>query len=325
MLKSGFAPISVVSPHNVGEWSIAAKEKSDLIEHFCSAVEQYFKKYRWQDDPCTDVPWQADYKTRSGHPLIYTVFGDGKEATLVLSAVHADELTPVPIAFRFAKYLRDNPGLYRNKDIKIVVAPLANPDGFLRNTPSRGNANGVDLNRNFLTLDWYENAKPFWQTRRERVAKHFPGYFPNSEIETLFQMKLIDDHSPDKILSVHAPLGFLDYDGPGDRKEVTLTTTERRAKQLVHAIAEKTKNYRVVDYRFYPGSLGNFAGNERHIPTVTLELETTDHLKVEEYWNKFLPGMLQSIHYPFTSYPEEKSGNATPFSVLYSASDEKAI
>ena len=38
-------------------------------------------------------------------------------------------------------------------------------------------------------------------------------------------IKMIDQLKPDKILSIHAPLGFLDYDGPGDGRRA-LTPTE---------------------------------------------------------------------------------------------------
>ena len=137
-------------------------------------------------------------------------------------------------------------------------------------------------------------------------------------------MQLIDRYHPDKIVSVHAPLGFLDYDGPGDQKPRHLSKTEEKAKQLVKSIAAKSRNYRVVDYTFFPGSLGNYAGNERHIPTVTLELATTNPKKVDEYWKQFLPGILQSITYPFKKQPDSlASPNATPFSAEYTSLDLK--
>ena len=116
-------------------------------------------------------------------------------------------------------------------------------------------------------------------------------------------------------MSIHAPLGFLDYDGPGDGNPKPHLATERRAKELANAISKKSNNYRIVDYSFYPGSLGNFAGNERNIPTVTLELKTTNVKKVEEYWSQFLPGLLQSVEYPF-KHPK-KHASETPFFSSY--------
>jgi murein peptide amidase A len=317
-LKFGFSPIDFVSPANFKDRLINKDDSQKVISHFCSSLNHYFLKYKWRESPCAKVRWRADLTTKNGHPLIYAVFGTGNETTLLLGGVHADELTPIPVAFRFAQYLSENSQTVSNGKTRVIVAPLVNPDGFMRNTPTRTNANGVDLNRNFYTMDWYSHAKRLWIERRSRAAKHFPGYFPNSEIEVLFQIQLMDQFNPDKILSIHAPLGFLDYDGPGDRKPQLLSRQEKMAKRLVYSISEKSMNYRVVDYNFFPGSLGNYAGNERHVPTVTLELETTNPDKAEAYWRQFLPGMLQSITYPFTSQPLTTGNfNATMFSKIY--------
>jgi protein MpaA len=104
-----------------------------------------------------------------------------------------------------------------------------------------------------------------------------------------------------------------------------LTPAERRAKQLVTTISEESENYKVVDYTFYPGSLGNYAGNERNIPTVTLELETTEARKVDIYWKQFFPGIMQSINYRFTTTPDLTKDNASPFSVEYHEARKQTI
>ena len=311
--------IYFVSPSNFTKTMISENTKNRLVADFCKKVDATMKSYKWKEKPCASLPWQADLKTKDGHPLIYVVFGLGKNTTVVLGGVHPDEVTPIPIAFRVASYLSSHPEIYAG-DTQIVVAPLVNPDGFLKATPSRTNSNGVDLNRNFFTMDWYSRALDLWEKRRQKIASHFPGYFPNSEVETIFQIQLVDHFKPDKILSIHAPLGFLDYDGPGDGMPTTSSQTQKKARQLVNSVSERSKNYKVVDYNFYPGSLGNFAGNERHIPTVTLELESTNPSMVETYWDQFLPGIVQSINYPFKSMPEleaKEGDNASPFSFKY--------
>ena len=85
------------------------------------------------------------------------------------------------------------------------------------------------------------------------------------------------------------------------------TSLKQRKKQRVlqRPWQKKSKNYRLVDYSFYPGSLGNFAGSERHIPTITLELETTNPKLVDKYWKQFLPALIHSIEYPYKN--KEKS------------------
>lgn len=316
-LKLGFNPIDLFSPANFATALVDQQAKTVAIQDFCARVAKQYKVYKWSDDPCGQVPWQVDLKTKGGNPLVYAQFGTGEETTILLGGVHADELTPVHLAFRAARFLQENKGIFDPKAVKIIVAPLVNPDGFLKETASRNNLNGVDLNRNFFTLDWYAKAKKLWQERRQSVAAHFPGHFPNSEVETLFQIKLIDRYQPDKILSIHAPLGFLDYDGPGDGTLANLSPTQKRAKKLVQSISEKSKNYKIVDYTFYPGSLGNFAGNERHIPTVTLELETMNPKMVDIYWQQFLPGIVQAVNYHYVSKEEHDGSRLLPFSAEY--------
>ena len=275
-------------------------KKKVSLKEYCKVLQKKFQTYNWASPKCQSFQYKFDLYSAKGFPLIYKVFGKGEHTTLVLSAVHPDELSPLPMGFKFAEYLNENPP---SSHERIVVAPLVNPDGFFRQKPSRTNSEGVDPNRNFLTRDWYKKAREFWISKKDEKLRYFPGYIPNSAVETIFQTKLIDMFPPNKILSVHAPLGFLDYDGPGDRKPKGLSHFEKKAKSLVKVISKVAKNYRVVDYSFYPGSLGNYGGNERRIPTVTLELETTRPDKVEEYWKQFLPGLLAASRYKLESAP----------------------
>lgn len=294
--SSLFTNIDMISPSNKDNF-LYSKKTNPQISSFCEKLNTSFQKYNWFTDPCSDITWRAEQKTKLNHPLIFTEFGTGSRSMLIFSGVHPDELVAIPIGFMLAKHLKQNPQIYTGKNIKIVIAPLLNPDGFFLDKPTRANSNGVDLNRNFFTKDWYQSAKKSWQSRpgRQRDRRVFPGYFPNSEVETLFQIRLINQFVPNKILSMHAPLGFLDYDGPG--KKIASTPREKKAKNLVYSISEKSGNYRVVQYTYYPGSLGNYAGNERAIPTVTLEFDTEDPNKFKNYWKTFLPGLMNYITY----------------------------
>jgi len=83
------------------------------------------------------------------------------------------------------------------KDKCIVIAPLLNPDGFLASSPTRVNANGVDLNRNFPTKDWQAKAIRQW-IAKGKIKRYYPGAKPASEQETLFQMALIKRFNPQK-------------------------------------------------------------------------------------------------------------------------------
>ncbi|MCX6115953.1 MAG: M14 family zinc carboxypeptidase [Proteobacteria bacterium] len=296
-----FIEFPVVTVQKFHSFEIPLKSATTEVNSFCERVKQSYVPYNWDfhREGCdSTLPWKAHLKSHAGSPLIYAEFGTGENTTLILGGVHPDEITPIPLAFRFANHLQSKPQLVA-KDAKVVIAPLVNPDGFFRLKASRTNLNGVDLNRNFFTTDWYTQAQMWWTQKRQNNPRHFPGHIPNSEIETLFQIWLIDTFRPDKIISIHSPLGFYDYDGPGERKKGDLTESEKKAKKLVVAMSDSSKNYKVVDYSFYPGSLGNYAGNERGIPTITLELETTDHRKSDQYWKQFSPGLEQAIQFPF--------------------------
>ena len=307
-LRQGYAKIPFVGQHNETQFLVGAgKAATERIRKLCHRLEAEYKRYGWRDQPCGKVDWRAKYLSRQGYPLVYASFGSGKNTTLFLGGVHPDERTPIHVAFRLARHLHDNPHLYLNSHSRVIVAPIVNPDGFFLRRPLRTNGL-VDVNRNFPTQDWFDRALNAWSKRRRRLPRYFPGYFPNTEIETRFQMELIDSLRPHKIFSIHAPMGFLDYDGPGDQKIRAFSRTEKKAKRFVRAVAEKSENYKIVDYSFYPGSLGNFAGNERAIPTVTLELENTAPRLVNTYWRKFLPAFVQSIDYQLkTSLPEKSS------------------
>lgn len=296
-LRQGFLPISFVSQSNIKNYVLDKTQEKNTLTRFCADISKEFNRYGWEKNPCLDIPWKVKYKTTQGHPLIYAQFGEGSESTLIFGGVHPDELNPVDLSFRFARYLNKNPDVYKGKDIRVIVAPLVNPDGFIRKQAIRTNHHSVDLNRNFLTLDWYDKALEAWTIKRKSDFRYFPGYFPNTEIETIFQTELITEYKPSKILSLHAPFGFLDYDGPGDQKSHYVSSIEIKARELVKKVAEKSKNYRIVDYSFYPGSLGNFAGNERHIPTLTLEFAATTPSLAVSYWDQFLPGFIQSVQY----------------------------
>ena len=286
--------------------SADAVRKTQRIAELCDKVDARYRTLGWGRSPCSTLPWTYDRVSEQGYPLIYwdysgLTWGNGElppdESTLVLGGVHPDELTPINLAFRFAGALRHDTALFAQH--RVVVAPLVNPDGFFMFPARRTNANGVDLNRNFATRDWWTSAVGWWKQRRKSDPRHFPGAAPDTEQGTKFQVDLMSRFRPDKVVSIHAPLGFLDYDGPGDNKRQNLSTFEKKARDLAYVVSRNSNNYRVLDFSFYPGSLGNFAGNERQVPTVTLELSSTNPRFADKYWREFFPGLKAAVKYEF--------------------------
>jgi protein MpaA len=54
---------------------------------------------------------------------------------------------------------------------------------------------------------------------------------------------------------------------------------------------------KAISSGFFPGSLGNYAGQERGIPTLTLELPSADPKKAPDYWNIFKTGMTKVVQF----------------------------
>lgn len=174
---------------------------------------------------------------------------------LVIGGIHGDEYSSFSIIFRWLEKLTGNEEAIQQYWRFI---PAANPDGLLSFKPAqRMNANGVDLNRNFLTNDWQDKAKEYWEQKTGKDARRNPGQSAASEPETLWLSDLIAQWKPDVIVSVHAPYGILDFD-----------STEKRNIQA----PDKIGMLHLKLLGTYPGSLGRYAALNRGIPVLTMEL-----------------------------------------------------
>ncbi|KQC09571.1 MAG: hypothetical protein APR62_02295 [Smithella sp. SDB] len=259
---------------------------SKELASYIGTLEKQCVKYGWTDIKPREIPWEYYRTTKKKHPLIFVNFGNsGKNCVLFLGAVHGDELPTVYLMLKLAHYVRDNPQIFKDKC--IVIAPLVNPDGFLLRIPARVNANGIDLNRNFPTKDWYPEALKKWRLKQHKNRRYYPGQKPASEQETMFQIALIKRFNPQKILSVHSPLNFFDFDGPSSDLDSFEHWLEKISKESNHPLRK---------FGFFPGSLGNYAGHERNIFTLTLELPSSKANKAKEYFDKFQTSILKFIN-----------------------------
>jgi murein peptide amidase A len=265
-------------------YTVKTHTNSEMITSFCKTVDLHFEKYQWGTSNCSDYSWHHVRKSHLGHPLAWFVFNqtEGLETntTVILCGVHGDEITPIKFCFDIMDDLRKNPKLLHNG--RVVIVPLVTPDSFFIEKPTRTNARGVDVNRNFPTRDWNHDALRLWEHRYRKDKRRYPGPKAMSEQETIFQVNLIQRYKPNKIISVHAPLSLLDYDGPAFTE-----VNGQAAKELLIQMSDKSGNYKVSNYPFFPGSLGNWAGQERSIPTYTLELPNSDWHKTERYFSMF--------------------------------------
>lgn len=300
---------SSVLLHSSGIFATTAEatELTPVLKTYCEKLDKSFKRFGWDKSQCETFSWEHHRSSVLGDPLMWTTFGDvsdeeqpsfkEKDVTIVMCGVHGDEITPVKFCFDLMYYLRDayaDPE--RAKDFKnkvVLVAPLVNPDSYFKKKPTRTNARGVDVNRNFPTKDWQLEARQIWMSKFRKDKRRNPGTKALSEPEVVFQVNLIKRYSPDKIVSVHSPLTLLDYDGPS--VPVTNGLDGNKAQELLIQMSKDASGYKIKDYPFFPGSLGNWAGQERNIPTFTLELPSSDPSKNEEYWKLFKSAMHNAI------------------------------
>jgi hypothetical protein len=168
---------------------------------------------------------------------------------LLFGGIHGDEYSSVSVVFKWMRILDEHhSGLFH-----WHIVPLLNPDGLLQETSSRMNANGVDLNRNFPTPNWEEESNRYWTEKTNRNPRRYPGKSALSEPETFWLVENIEKFRPDIIVTIHAPHGIVDYDGPRNGPY-------KLGRLYLNLLGT------------YPGSLGRYAGVLEEVPVVTIEL-----------------------------------------------------
>jgi protein MpaA len=167
---------------------------------------------------------------------------------LVVGATHGDELSSASLAFHWIELAQKIPA-----DAHWRFIPALNPDGLLSRPARRVNARGVDINRNFPTPNWEREAHLYWHERTRKDPRRYPGPSAMSEPETRFLHDEMDRFQPDLIVSIHAPYGVLDFDGPG-------TPPQQLGRLYLDQVG------------IFPGSLGNYGGVHKGMPVVTIEL-----------------------------------------------------
>jgi murein peptide amidase A len=287
---------SAAPPLLITAYPTLTKPNTQALLDYCEKIDNKFNQYNWGKSQCADYSWNHVRNSVKGDPLIWFVFGDEQisnvheKTTLIFCAVHGDEIVPVKFCFDILNDLKANPQLFDNR--LVIIAPIVNPDSFLIPKPTRTNANKVDINRNFPTKDWAADALRLWKTKYRSDPRRYPGKYALSEPETLFQVNLILRYKPSKIISVHSPLTMIDYDGPSFHVDIG-----KNAKDLLHTMSSSAQSYKISNYPFFPGSLGNWAGNERNIPTYTLEMPNSDWNKTNQYYKMFQKAIHEAIRY----------------------------
>jgi protein MpaA len=284
--------------------SPSSTENAVALAKWCSEVQKSIDHFKWKLDACKNLDWKIGAMSVEGRPIVFADFGDAKttNTTLILSTVHGDEVTPLYVGIQIAHWIHDHQGDLKNS--RIIVAPLLNPDGYFHVPQHRTNAHRVDVNRNFATKDWQASALRSWKMKFRSDPRRYPGNEPHSEPETIFQEELIKTIKPQKILTIHSPLNHLDYDGP------SALSLNRFSEDYVQECLKLRQRLKATTTGFFPGSLGNYAGQELGIPTLTLELPTANAAMADAYWKKFREGI--DLMIKFEVPPLSPSSAATP-------------
>lgn len=208
------------------------------------------------------IPWEPEVYGRSHLDTPLEIWRPQGDCTLlVFAGIHGEE---PETTFALSRALR----LLPEPSPHAAVVLAANPDGLIRGT--RGNARGVDLNRNFPTADWCSEPVFHRSTMTDpRDVELSPGTHPASEPETRGLIGLIEELEPRCAVALHAPLACID---------------DAKRGPLAHWLAERTGLPLVADVGYpTPGSFGTW-GAEHGLVVVTYEfpLASTDQL-VEQH------------------------------------------
>jgi protein MpaA len=194
---------------------------------------------------------------------------------LVIGGIHGDELSSTSVALHWI-------GLAQAElpQTQWRFIPALNPDGLFSRPSRRVNANGVDLNRNFPTPNWAREAPVYWEKRTGKDPRRWPGKKALSEPESQFLVEEIQRFNPHLVVSIHAPYGVLDFDGP-------IAPPSRLGGLYLDQVG------------IFPGSLGNYGGIQKGMPVITIELtsalKTPSDAEMQRMWQDLRQWMSRTL------------------------------
>ncbi|MCA9619796.1 MAG: succinylglutamate desuccinylase/aspartoacylase family protein, partial [Myxococcales bacterium] len=147
-------------------------------------------------------------RSRDGRPLVSYELGDRGPRVLLTASMHGIEIIG-------ALALREVVRAFVQRELppmRLSIAPILNPDALATNLTrarrgqrawQRGNAGGVDLNRNFPSMTASRFLHPFAGSSF-RLAPHYGGPHAFSEPETRALRDLVTDDPPRLHLGFHS-------------------------------------------------------------------------------------------------------------------------
>jgi protein MpaA len=198
-----------------------------------------------------------------GRAIRPVVLGDPAAAhrVLVVGCIHGTETAGIPIVRRLI-------AAGAPAGTEIVAITSVNPDGCARGT--RGNAHGVDLNRNFRSN---------WTPIGRRGDAQYAGPRPLSEPESRYAAALIEQLKPEITIWFHQPQGVVRAWGPSvstARRFAKLASYPYRSIQWPYGTASNWQNHAFAGTASFvvelpPGRATNVGRWVRAIRTIAVE------------------------------------------------------
>lgn len=190
-----------------------------------------------------------------------------KRKILLVAGIHGDQTEGIAFMQYFCGEFACSQVSAFEQDIFLL--PVLNPDGLF--SFLRYNAKGVDINRNFPT--------PNWQPIKNE--KYSNGEKAASEPETRIFLQVIEKFKPDLIISFHsggAPMIYFSH-----KAELYAQAISQKNNMPIQKSVEKPLS----------GSLQDYAGLVKNIPTLVIEFERG--LPLDSYYSKHRDAILQSF------------------------------
>ncbi len=190
---------------------------------------------------------------------------------LLIAGIHGEESDTTML---LSRALRSMKPTELSETVGVILC--ANPDGVSLGT--RGNARGVDLNRNFPAQNW--SATPSscrWHVDDTSEIAISTGSNPASEPEVAAIIRLIELSKPKQVLSLHGPLDCVD---DPDASPLGRWLARETGSPLLDNIGYPT-----------PGSMGSWA-KEIGLPLITWEFPIAG---METLSRRFVPVLVPCL------------------------------